>query len=228
MSGIELAAEMGYGVPWLKFTLTLALLIATAFFIYVLLSTKYNNVVLKGIDKKKYERTKYTIESVWGIFVAGLLVWFWILGYPWMPPVAFEKALNENQTAHIVNIIASQWNWELKDIGYTNNIDNKSPLTSNQDREIKVKAGETVKFVAHSEDVNHGFSILSNQTGVQIYDQMGVPLLQMQVVPGDKTENIFYYTFKEPGVYLIRCLEYCGWSHPFMVSDSPDEFIYVV
>src|SRR5687767_12720174 len=121
MSGIELAAEMGYGVPWLKFTLTLALSIATAFFIYVLLSTKYNNVVLKGIDKKKYERTKYTIESVWGIFVAGLLVWFWILGYPWMPPVAFEKGLNENQTAHIVNINASQWIWKLEDLGYTNN-----------------------------------------------------------------------------------------------------------
>ena len=103
---------------------------------------------------------------------------------------------------------------ELKDIGYTNNIDNKSLLISNQNREIKVKAGETVKFVAHSEDVNHGFSILSNQTGFKMLDQMGVPLLQMQVVPGDKTENIFYYTFKEPGVYIIRCLEYCGWVIP--------------
>ena len=38
MSGIELAAELGYGVPWLKLILTIALVIATAFFIYVLLS----------------------------------------------------------------------------------------------------------------------------------------------------------------------------------------------
>ncbi|MGZ5485522.1 MAG: hypothetical protein ACXWFB_06395, partial [Nitrososphaeraceae archaeon] len=83
-------------------------------------------------------------------------------------------------------------------------------LASNQPREIQVRAGETVKFVAHSQDVNHGFSILSSS------NQMDVPLMQMQVVPG--YENIFYYTFKEPGVYTIRCLEYCGWSHPYMVS----------
>jgi cytochrome c oxidase subunit 2 len=45
---------------------------------------------------------------------------------------------------------------------------------------------------------------------------MDVPLFQMQVVPG--YDNIFYYTFKKPGIYTIRCLEYCGWNHPYMVS----------
>ena len=96
MSGIELAAELGYGVPWLKLILTIALVIATAFFIYVLLSTKFNHVALKGFDKAKYELNKYHAERYWGIFVAGILIWFWVLGYPWMPPVAFEKGLNEN------------------------------------------------------------------------------------------------------------------------------------
>jgi cytochrome c oxidase subunit 2 len=41
-------------------------------------------------------------------------------------------------------------------------------------------------------------------------------LLQMQVVP--KLDNIFYYTFKEPGTYFVRCLEYCGYAHPYMTS----------
>ncbi len=40
--------------------------------------------------------------------------------------------------------------------------------------------------------------------------------MQMQVVPG--YDNVFYYTFKNPGIYTIRCLEYCGWNHPYMVS----------
>ncbi|MGZ5490078.1 MAG: hypothetical protein ACXW2E_07095 [Nitrososphaeraceae archaeon] len=216
MSGIELAAELGYGVPWLKLILTIALVIATAFFIYVLLSTKFNHVALKGFDKVKYELNKYHAERYWGIFVAGILIWFWVLGYPWMPPVAFEKGLNETQDVHIVKITAGQWYWKIEDGGYSNNNNNnnndqsKTDLASNQPRGIQVKAGETVKFVAHSQDVNHGFSILSSS------NQMDVPLMQMQVVPG--YENIFYYTFKEPGVYTIRCLEYCGWSHPYMVS----------
>jgi heme/copper-type cytochrome/quinol oxidase subunit 2 len=75
---------------------------------------------------------------------------------------------------------------------------------------VKIKAGETVKFIARSLDVNHGFSVLQSSK------QMDSPLFQMQVVPG--YDNVFYYTFKQPGQYTIRCLEYCGWNHPFMVS----------
>lgn len=215
MVGVELAAEMGYGVPWLRLILTIAILLATAFFIYVLLSTKFNHVALKGFDNVKYQLNKYHAERYWGIFVAGILIWFWILGYPWNPPIAFQQALNENQDVHIVKITAGQWYWKIEDGGYSTNNNNNSEnkptaLASNQAREIQVKAGETVKFVAHSQDVNHGFSILSSSK------EMDVPLMQMQVIPGH--ENIFYYTFKEPGVYTIRCLEYCGWNHPYMVS----------
>ena len=75
---------------------------------------------------------------------------------------------------------------------------------------VNVKAGETVKFIATSRDVNHGFSILSSSKS------MDSPLMQMQVVPGFNNE--FYFTFQKPGVYTIRCLEYCGWNHPYMIS----------
>ena len=75
---------------------------------------------------------------------------------------------------------------------------------------VKIKTGETVKFVARSLDVNHGFGVLQSSKS------MDSLLLQMQVVPG--YDNVFYYTFKEPGEYTIRCLEYCGWNHPFMTS----------
>jgi heme/copper-type cytochrome/quinol oxidase subunit 2 len=188
--------------------LTSALVIATAFFIYVVLSTKSNHVSLKGFDKVKYELNKYHAERYWGIFVAALLIWFWILGYPWMPPVAFDSALLESQNIHTVGVTAGQWYWMLDDRGNSQNANDTSVITNNN--QLYVKAGETVKFVARSIDVNHGFGVLSSS------NQMDVPLFQMQVVPG--FDNIFYYTFKKPGIYTIRCLEYCGWNHPYMVS----------
>jgi cytochrome c oxidase subunit 2 len=76
--------------------------------------------------------------------------------------------------------------------------------------EVNIKVGEVVKFVARSIDVNHGFAILSSS------NSMDSPLMQMQVIPG--FDNIFYYTFNKPGTYTIRCLEYCGWNHPYMTS----------
>jgi len=75
---------------------------------------------------------------------------------------------------------------------------------------VKIKAGEPVKFVARSVDVNHGFSILSSSKS------MDSPLMQVQVIPG--YDNVFDYTFAKARVYTIRCLEYCGWNHPYMVS----------
>lgn len=211
MSGIELAAELGYGMPWLKVTFTIAILIATSFFVYVFLSTKKDHVTLKGYDKLKYQLNKYHVEKYWAVCVAGILIWFWVLGYPWMPPIAFEKGLADESPVHLIKITAGQWYWNLQDGGYISvNNDNRTTMNLGTEKEIHVKAGETVKFEAVSKDVNHGFAILSSNS------QMDVPLIQMQVVPGYTNE--FYYTFEKAGVYTIRCLEYCGWNHPFMTS----------
>lgn len=190
---VQLAGDLGYGIPWLVQVLTIAIIAATAFFVYVALSTKSRHAALGGFDRLKYQLHKYHAERYWAIFVAGLLVWLWYLGYSWMPPVAFSEAAND-PNVHTVNVTAGQWFWQLED---------------GSDK-LEVKAGETVKFVARSEDVNHGFAILSSS------NSMDTPLMQMQVVPG--YDNVFYFTFDEPGTYTIRCLEYCGWSHPFMVS----------
>jgi heme/copper-type cytochrome/quinol oxidase subunit 2 len=125
-----------------------------------------------------------------------------------------------------VKVTAGQWFWRFEDGGTGDN--NTNPLSLNISRtrdnvvntqsissdnspgQVRIKAGETVKFVAHSIDVNHGFGVLSSS------NQMDSPLMQMQVVPG--FDNVFYYTFNKPGTYTVRCLEYCGWNHPYMVS----------
>lgn len=222
MTEVNLPAHLGYGVPWLIETLTVAIIITTGFIIYIALSTRSNKIILSGFDKAKYRLYKYHAERYWAIFIAGLLIWFWYLGIPWMPSTAFNN-IPEDQTVHVLKITAGQWFWKIEDGGYTNKSDNRlvgqsqiqtnntSNLVLNKDKEVYVKAGETVKFVAKSEDVNHGFGILSSSKS------MDSILMQMQVVPG--YENIFYYTFDRPGTYTIRCLEYCGWLHPYMVSE---------
>jgi heme/copper-type cytochrome/quinol oxidase subunit 2 len=241
---VQLASDLGYGIPWLTQFLTISIVIATGFFVYVALSTKSQKVVLGGFDKAKYELNKYHAERYWAIFVAGMLIWLYFLGLPWMPPVAFSQAIQHPQNVHTIKITAGQWFWKIEDGGFgkgptaagpesNGNNDNKvasdvahssktkakegtSATADNGnnnaagDGQPKITSGETVKFVARSLDVNHGFSILSSS------NSMDSPLIQMQVIPG--YDNVFYYTFKKPGIYTIRCLEYCGWSHPYMIS----------
>jgi cytochrome c oxidase subunit 2 len=71
----------------------------------------------------------------------------------------------------------------------------------------KVIANTPVEWIVTSKDVTHGFGV---------YSPNGTLLMQEQVMPG--YDNDFIYTFTEPGVYTIRCLEYCGFGHPFMVT----------
>lgn len=219
---VQFAADLGYGITWLVQVLTVAIIIATAFFVYVALSTKSRHAVLGGFDRLKYQLHKYHAERYWAIFVAGTLVWLWVLGYQWMPPVAFSNAIGNQENVHTVKITAGQWFWRIEDGGYGtgpaysqpvafgNGSENALAASSTGQDKLHVRAGETVKFVARSQDVNHGFAVLASS------NSMDVPMMQMQVVPG--YDNVFYFTFDKPGTYTIRCLEYCGWNHPFMVS----------
>ena len=222
MVEVQLAADLGYGIPWLVMILTVSAFLAIGFFTYVILSTRSKHTLLAGFDKAKHELNKYHAERYWAIFVGGLLIWFWFLGYPWMPPVASQDAIENPDQVRIIKVTAGQWFWQLEDGGYTSGDQNSTGANNNsldnsEDQSatptpapVNIKAGETVKFVARSLDVNHGFSILSSSKS------MDSPLMQMQVVPG--YDNTFYFTFDKPGVYTIRCLEYCGWNHPYMIS----------
>jgi cytochrome c oxidase subunit 2 len=65
--------------------------------------------------------------------------------------------------------------------------------------------GERVRFDVTSVDVNHGFGL---------YDPAGHLIGSVQAMPG--YHNKLDVTLDHPGVYLIRCLEYCGLSHSLM------------
>lgn len=209
---INLAADLGFGADWLMMVFTIAVIISSIIFAYVVFSTKLNFQKMKH-DKIKTRLYQIHLERYWAlssIVVLGSLLAF---GYSWSPPIAFENGIDEGDTIHQIKINAGQWFWDIQDDGYYKIQDgNEIALSLHEENHtaFHIRTGETLKFVAVSEDVNHGFAILkSNQS-------MDNPLFQMQVVPG--YENVFYYTFKEPGVYTIRCLEYCGWFHSHMTS----------
>ena len=147
MVDVNLAADLGYGVPWLLQTLIIAVVIGSGFFIYVILSTKSKNVAFSGRDSLKYKLHKYHAERYWAIFVAGILIWFWILGYDWMPPVAFQEAAQSPEQVRTVKVTAGQWFWTLEDQGIGS--ENVSSANAIEDEEttrkpLKVRAGETV------------------------------------------------------------------------------------
>jgi len=72
----------------------------------------------------------------------------------------------------------------------------------------EVVAGRPVEFHVTGGDVNHGFGI---------YDPQLRLVAQTQAMPG--YVNVLRHTFRQPGVYKILCLEYCGLAHHTMLAE---------
>ena len=70
------------------------------------------------------------------------------------------------------------------------------------------RVGETVEFHVTSTDVNHGFALYNPDMRI---------VAQTQAMPG--YINVLRYTFNEPGVYRVLCLEYCGVAHHEMTAE---------
>ena len=70
-----------------------------------------------------------------------------------------------------------------------------------------VKAGKQVEFRLKAKDVNHAFAI---------YDPSGTFVAQAQMMPDHP--STLRLTLKRPGVYAVRCFEYCGIGHHTMVT----------
>lgn len=70
------------------------------------------------------------------------------------------------------------------------------------------RVGQTAEFHVTTKDVNHGFAI---------YDPEMRIVAQVQAMPG--YTNVLRYTFTEPGVYRVLCLEYCGVAHHEMNTE---------
>jgi len=70
---------------------------------------------------------------------------------------------------------------------------------------VRVRAGLKTRVVVRSADVSHG---------VGVYDPDKVMIKQVNVSPGVTQE--FIITFDKPGIYKLRCMEFCGVDHHLM------------
>lgn len=71
----------------------------------------------------------------------------------------------------------------------------------------ELQAGKPVRFSGRSNDTMHGFAV---------YHPDGRILFTMMLMPGLKDPTSLIHTFEEPGIYKVRCLEYCGVAHHTM------------
>ncbi len=69
-----------------------------------------------------------------------------------------------------------------------------------------IPSGQVIEFDATATDVNHGL-------GVYDGDRL---LFQVQMMPG--YVNRYFWIFDHPGTYQVKCMEFCGSGHAFMVG----------
>lgn len=173
-------------------TLVAALLLTVLFFF--LLARRGPKREASEIVPKVYKvRGMY----FWALLVAigGTLAWtLQMMPYPW---------LGDAKPTMTYTIIGKQWAWQTVKGPF-----DKSLLDSPAFDPIVVPAGETVSFHVTAADVTHGFGI---------YTPEGKLESQVQAMPGYVNELI--YTFEEPGVYQIICMEYCGVAHHVMLAN---------
>lgn len=112
---------------------------------------------------------------IWALLVFGVAVTVFSLR-------EWPHAIAAGNDVVTVNATGGQWFWEI-------------------DRTV-VPAGQTIVFLLHAKDVNHGFGIA---------DSSGQLLFQTQAMPG--YVNKVAHVFDTPGTYRVMCLEFCGVGH---------------
>ncbi|MGI9384804.1 MAG: hypothetical protein ACR2PO_16760 [Methyloligellaceae bacterium] len=101
----------------------------------------------------------------------------------YIPAISTARAVAAGQDIVDVQVTAQSWSYEFSQQEFT--------------------VGEAVRFTAKAADTVHGFAI---------YHPKGRILFTMMLIPGVSPSSLIY-TFKDPGTYKVRCLEYCGIAH---------------
>lgn len=122
-------------------------------------------------------------KVAWITAVVVLFVGINIASINYIPAVATAWQQAHEKDITNVDVTAQSWYY---DIGQ---------------REFNVD--QAVRFTARSVDTVHGFAI---------YDPKGSVIFTMMLIPGAGPSSLIH-KFKEPGIYRVRCLEYCGVSH---------------
>ena len=107
-----------------------------------------------------------------------------------MPLIAAAHAATSGEPLQEINFTATSWAYDI----------------SNH----QIEAGKPVRFSGKAMDTQHGFAV---------YHPDGRLLFTMLMMPGLTKPTTVIHTFKDPGTYKVRCLEYCGIAHHAMQDE---------
>lgn len=165
-----------------------------AFTMLVLLEIPFVTIFLYVIFRKSFvdpgpsNTTKSKLARMEGIWISGVVMIFIAINVVSIKYMPTVKAGQiDEKNVQVVDVKARSWAYEISD------------------REYEV--GQTVRFSVTSEDTMHGFAV---------YHPDGRMLFTTMLVPGVVNPNSIVHTFSEPGIYKVRCLEYCGIAHHVM------------
>ena len=130
------------------------------------------------------------LEGVWMTVVFVVFVGVNLASLKFMPTIAAAHAATSGEPVQEIELTAQSWSYDI----------------SNR----QIVAGSPVRFSGKSSDTQHGFAV---------YHPDGRLLFTMILMPGLTNPTQVVHTFKEPGTYKVRCLEYCGIVHHAMQDE---------
>lgn len=134
------------------------------------------------------------LEGYWLTAVFVIFVTINLASLKFMPIIATARAATGGVPVQEVQLTATSWSYEMSS--------------------REVESGKPVRFSGRAKDTQHGFAV---------YHPDGRMLFTMLMMPGVAKPTTVVHTFSDPGIYKIRCLEYCGIAHHGM----KDELIVV-
>lgn len=158
--------------------------IAVLVFRYIYLSSKKAEPSAPGMPHPLKKR-------LWFILI--LTVTLGVLASVTIPKSPYYLYAEETPSK-VIHVLAMQFAFMMSEKA----IDPKHP----SGEAIELPVNELIEFRVTSMDVNHGFAI---------YDENERLITQTQAMPG--YVNRLRYKFREPGMYNVLCLEYCGMAH---------------
>lgn len=130
------------------------------------------------------------LEGIWLTVVFVVFVGVNLASLKFMPLIAAARAMTNGQPVQEIDLTAKSWSYEISD--------------------RRIEVGQPVRFSGKSGDAQHGFAV---------YHPDGRMLFTMMLMPGLSKPTSLVYTFKDPGRYKVRCLEYCGVAHHAMQDE---------
>jgi cytochrome c oxidase subunit 2 len=140
--------------------------------------------------------------NVWIETSWALIPFVLVMGFYVCSTALFLAQQSPPDDALTINVVAKQWMWKFQHAAGAREIN-----------ELHVPAGRAVRLTMTSQDVIHSLYFPALR-------------IKQDVLPGRYTQE--WFTADRPGIYPLRCAEYCGTDHSVMggrlIVQSPDAF----